>query len=116
MNLKYHKDMTVDKWKAFPFFKQILMVATELNRAGKLIKAEDFEETKRCYERAIELLCLTVETLEDKRKLNELLRFKEMLCMPYGKEKYDFSENNRLQNTLLLIDKESYNLLHRNPQ
>ena len=44
MKLKYRKGLTVERWKEFPFFKQILMIATELNRAGKWIKAGDFDE------------------------------------------------------------------------
>ena len=55
MELKYHRELTIERWRGFPFFKQILMIATELNRAGKWIEAEDFHEVKRCYERALEL-------------------------------------------------------------
>jgi hypothetical protein len=108
MKLKYHRELTVDRWGEFPFFKQVLMIATEMNRAGKWVKAKDFSEVKRCYERALELLYLTVETLEGARRLGELMRFKEMLCMLYAKSRPGYLENEKLMKALILMDRNSF--------
>ena len=113
MNLKYHKTLTSAKWSNFPFFKQILMIANELNRANKWIEKGDFLEVKFCYERAFELLYLTIEVLEDKRKLKELLRFKEVLAMLYNQKRPKSEDNLKLLNVLILLDKESFLLLNR---
>ena len=112
MKLKHHMSLTVERWGNFPFFRQILMIATEMNRAARWIKAGDFQEVKRCYERVLELLYLTVATLDDNSKLVELMRFKEMLCMLYAKDECDFLGNSSLMKTLLLLDKESYAALN----
>lgn len=111
MNLKFHRILTKDKWAGFPFFKQILMIANELNRANNWIEKKDFTEVKLCYERAFELLYLTVETLKDKRKLREILRFKEILAHLYNEETPSLKENKNLLKVLVLLDKDSFSVL-----
>lgn len=113
MKLKYHRDLTKERWSQFPFFQQVLMVANELHRANKWIEKGDFSEVKLCYERALELLYLTIEVLQEKRKLRELLRFKEMLALLYIKKKPLLLENKGLEKVLILLDKESFAKLTR---
>ncbi|MCX5687652.1 MAG: hypothetical protein NTV71_03285 [Candidatus Omnitrophica bacterium] len=108
MTLKYHKTLTKEKWGSIPFYKQILMIANELNRAKNWISKKDSGELILCYERAFELLYLTVEVLKDKRKLRELLRFKEMLAMLYVKKLPAPEENRVLLKTLLSLDRDSF--------
>jgi len=108
MTLKYHKTLTEKKWEGFPFYKQILMIANELNRAKNWIEKKDSRELILCYERAFELLYLTIEVLKDKRKLKELLRFKEMLAMLYVKKFLNLKENRILLKTLLSLDRNSF--------
>jgi len=105
MKLKHHKNLTPSKWKNFPFYKQILMIGSEIMRAGKWIEKNDFEEARNSYERALELLYLTIETLEDKRKLKELLIFKEALLSLYLKP--EIKENQNLLKVLFLMTKET---------
>ena len=111
MNLKHHKNLTPLKWKEFPFYKQILMIGSEIMRASKWIEKNDFEEVRNCYERALELLYLTVETCEDKRKLKEILIFKEALLSLYLKP--EFKENENLLKVLFLMTKETEFLIER---
>lgn len=113
MKLKYHRNLTKEKWSQFPFFQQILMVANELHRASKWIEKGDFSEVKLCYERAFELLYLTIAVLQERRKLRELLRFKEMLALLYVKKRPLLSENESLERVLILLDKESFAQLTR---
>ena len=115
MTLKYHKTLTIEKWSLFPFSRQILMIANELNRANKWIEKEDFNELKFCYERAFELLYLTIQALAGEKPKNhqsfllkEILRFKEMLAYLYNKSTPSLEENKRLLKTLLLLDKEAF--------
>ncbi|MBI5682133.1 MAG: hypothetical protein HZC45_03035 [Deltaproteobacteria bacterium] len=111
MNLKYHKTMTKEKWRSFPFYKQILMIANELNRAGNWIEKGDFVEVRYCYERAFELLYLTIATLSRKNKLRELVRFKETLAGLYIKKIPIIKENLSLLNVLVSLDKDSFSFL-----
>lgn len=112
MKLRHHPNLTEERWAKFPFSQQILMIGTELNRAGNWIAKDDFAEVKRCYERAMELLYLTIGVLKDRKKLCELLRFNEMMAMLYIKQKISIKENANFLKTLLLLDKDSYLLLN----
>lgn len=115
MKLKEHKDLTVEKWRKFPFYKQILMIASELQRANSWIRREDFTEVKLCYERALELIFITIENLllcHIDNRIRELLRFKELLQEEYIKEKFSLERNQKLFSTLVSLSPESYNLLN----
>lgn len=115
MMLKYHKTMTKDKWRSFPFYKQILMIANEINRAGKWIEKGDFIEVKSCYERAFELLYLTIADSRvgcaHQNRLRELARFKEALAGLYVKELPIVKENALLLKALVSMDKDSFLLI-----
>ena len=108
MTLKYHETLTEEKWSAFPFYKQLIMIANELNRAKNWIENNDIEKVKTCYERAFELFYLTIACLKDKRKLKELLRAKEMLGALYIEKMPNPDENIALLKALLSLDKDSF--------
>lgn len=59
----------------------------------------------------MELLYLTAANLKDFKKLRELLRFKEMLAMLYTKDILSIGENSKLLKALVLLDKDSFQLL-----
>lgn len=111
MNLKHHKTLTSEKWSKFQFFKQIIMIANELNRAKNWIVKRDFEEVRSCYERAFELIDLTVSVLADPSCLRELLRFREVLAGIYVNKQNNVGMNQNLIDVLLSLSKDSYNLL-----
>jgi hypothetical protein len=112
MTLKYHKTLTKDKWAAYPFYKQILMIANELNRANNWIKNNDPVETRNCYDRAFELLYLTIGNLTARTKLKELVRFKEMLAKNYSAENVSLQDNTALLKVLITFDPQSYSMLN----
>jgi hypothetical protein len=116
MVLKYHKTLSLEKWNSFPFSRQILMIANELNRAGVWIGKNDFQEAKLCYERALELLWLTISVLKDKKKLRELLRFRGIVAFSYLHVPTNITENKKMMKALSLFDKESYCLLNPSPK
>ena len=112
MELKYHKSLTHKIWAEFPLYKQILMIANELNRARVWIEKKDFGESHLCYERALELVYLTEGSLGECRLLGEFLRFKEMLCLLYSQESPDKNFNDALMKVLIMLDAQSFNLLN----
>lgn len=111
MVLKYHKTLTEEKWQQFPFHKQILMIANELNRAKNWIIKNDPQEVKNCYERAFELIDLTAAVSTNRNLLKELLRFREIFAKLYLEKRVNGEMNRKLFDVLLLLNKDSYNTL-----
>ncbi len=104
MDLKHHRTLTEEKWAAFGYTKQILMIANELERASGWLGKGDFAETRLCYERAMELVYLTIAVHPAKSRLRELLRFKEMLAVCYSDETAAREHNHSLLKALLFLD------------
>jgi hypothetical protein len=90
--------------------KQILMIANEINRAKNWIEKRDFEKVSNCYERAFELIDLTVDTSQDKSFIRELLRFRELLATEYVHMVDNTEQNLELFKVLLSLNLESYNI------
>ena len=106
--LKLHKTLTPEKWRKFSEAQQILMIACEINRAKHWIQKGDWEAVNDCYERAFELLDLTVSLTEKKNKRKELLRLREVIASQYISAEKDFKINELIFQTLLLLNPESY--------
>jgi len=83
-----------------------LMIANELNRAKNWIEKNDLEEVNNCYERALELLDLTVEITKDKNRLKEYLRLREMMGKFYIGKGEDLRFNSQLFNSICTLSKE----------
>jgi len=94
--LKLHKNLESGKWQKFSMKQRELMIANELNRAKNWIEKKDLEEVKNCYERALELLDLTIEITKDKNRLKEYLRLREMMAKFYFEKRGNLNFNNQL--------------------
>ena len=110
--LKLHKNLTPERWQTFSKGRQILMIATELSRAKNWIEKKQNFETNQCYERAFELIDLTVEDSKWKNGLKEILRFRELLAELYLQNNKNAKMNQSLYDILLTLSVESYNMLH----
>lgn len=108
MILKYHKDLTLNKWLTFPLYKRILMIATEFIRSKSSIEKGNAEEVKECYERALELLDLTIETARGSL-LRELLRLREVIASCYIKGIITINDNRSIYVTLISLNKDAFN-------
>jgi len=105
-----HTHLTSEKWKSFGTDKQILMIANEINRAKNWIIKKDFEKVSNCYERAFELIDLTVDCSKKTCFIRELLRYRELLALAYIQNEHVF--NNELYRLLLSMNVNSCNLLN----
>ena len=111
--LKFHKNLDTKKWNKFSKSQQILMIANELNRAKNWIIKGDLDEVNNCYERAFELLDLTISLTTRKNLLKELLRFREIFALQYLNAKNpediqkNLMKNQQLFNVLLSLNKVS---------
>jgi len=109
--LKLHKNLNKERWNAFDRGRQLLMIANELNRAKNWIQKGGTEEVMNCYERAFELLDLTISVTTDEHRLKELLRFREMLGLQYISKEKDIEINGKLLKVLLSLDKNAYEVI-----
>ncbi len=76
------------------------MIANELNRAKNWIEKNDLQEVSNCYERALELLDLTVEITKSGNRLKEYLRLREMMGELYIEKKGMPKLNNQVFNCI----------------
>jgi hypothetical protein len=55
-----------------------MMIANELNRASRLLGPDDIAGFRRCYERVLRLVDITVEVNAARALRRELLRWREL--------------------------------------
>jgi hypothetical protein len=104
--LKFHKGLNLEKWSKFTPAQQILMIANELNRARNWMLRGDTEEVNNCYERAFELLDLTIAMNYRKNLVKELLRARDVLAILYLDKEKNLELNNLLFNSLVSLKSE----------
>lgn len=81
---KWHKTLTQERWTKFSPQEQILMVASEVLRAKNWLEHKDIDTTIDCYERALELIDLTVEDSRiDLEQRKRLLQLREAIGFVY---------------------------------
>ena len=74
-----HKNLASGKWKELSFFEQMANIGSEVERVIKW-RAKNSDYSQMAFDRALELLDLTV--LDDKNlpRLKEILRLREVLA------------------------------------
>ncbi len=83
---KLHKTLTQERWNKLSKRDQILNIASELSRANNWLEEKDFETAKDCYERAFQLVDLTLNGDKWQNRRKELARFREVLAYLYLKK------------------------------
>jgi hypothetical protein len=78
-----HAGLTPERWAAFDFGRQVLMIANELHRAAKLTAEADLERRRSSLERVYALVDLTVAANPRPARRRELLRWRELLGDAY---------------------------------
>ena len=109
--LKHHASLTVEKWAGYTFGRQLLMIANETNRSAHWATRADTAEARRCIERAVELLQLTLATSQGISRLRELCRLKEVLLSLYSRPDIPASDLQAAQRALVARSPESWALL-----
>ncbi len=78
--MRIHKDLTPERWFKFSLFEQLGNVGSDIDRAISWKKRGDLEYSKNAFERALELLDLTITDPKNGRpRRKELLRVREAL-------------------------------------
>lgn len=75
-----HKNLASGRWKELTFFEQMANIGSEIERTIKWKKKGNREYSLLAFERALELLDLTIENERRNSYTRELLRVREMLA------------------------------------
>lgn len=75
-----HKNLAHGRWATLPLMEQLANIGMDIERAIQWRKRGDLQESHRAFERALELLDLTIADPKNKGpKRKELLRVREAL-------------------------------------
>lgn len=96
-----HQNLAAERWKKLSFFEQMANIGSEVERAISWRKKGNSSYSQKAFERALELLSLTIADSKNKKRLRELTRLREMLI------DYFFG-----QNTFSSSDKLWHNYFH----
>ena len=96
-----HAGLSLDRWAAFSFDQQILMIGNEMNRASSFSADRGaWDHARRGYERVLQLVDLTVTALTPTRR-RELLRWRELVAALYIGSEPDRTAHRRAFRCLL---------------
>lgn len=102
-----HSSLSAERWSTFGLGQQILMIGNEMNRAAKLMQPEDLPGLKRCYERVLQLVDLTVAVHRRPGLRRELLRWRDLVAALYTFAAPDPAGHSAAFRCLLLFTPES---------
>ena len=75
-----HKELASGRWSEMPFVEQMANVGSEVERTISWRQKGNTAYSQKAFERALELLDLTIKDAEDRGKLKELLRLRELMA------------------------------------
>lgn len=73
-----HKQLATGRWARLSFVEQMANIGSEIERTI-LWREKNREYSAKAFERALELLDLTIDDVKNKSRLKELLRLREVL-------------------------------------
>jgi len=74
-----HKDLAAGRWFELSLVEQLANVGSDVIRTIKWKNKGNLDLSKKAFERALELLYLTVEDPKNRHRLKEILRTREAL-------------------------------------
>lgn len=94
--MKYqHKKLAGGRWENLSFVEQMANIGSEVERAILWRKKASNSDSQKAFERALELLDLTITSPKNKKRLRELTRLREVL-VDYFFGKNEYSSSNKL--------------------
>jgi hypothetical protein len=97
MNIQ-HKDLAAGRWNSLSLCEQMANVGSEVERAIQWREKRNAQYSHMAFERALELLDLTVADEKNRKRLKELLRLREMLADYFAFENVYQSSDRSFQN------------------
>ena len=75
-----HQQLASGRWNEMPFFEQMANIGSEVERTIRWKEKNNLEYSRLAFERALELLELTISDEKNRKRLRELTRLKESLA------------------------------------
>jgi hypothetical protein len=79
-NQPKHRELAAGRWNLLPFTEQMANVGSEVERTISWNQKGRPDFSGRAFERALELLDLTIADAKNRSRLRELLRVREVLA------------------------------------
>lgn len=92
-----HKNLAAGRWQEFSFFEQMANIGSEVERAIKWKNKDNAVYSQMAFDRALELLDLTIGVTKSVSHLKELLRLREILVDYFFCENIYSSSNEKWQ-------------------
>jgi hypothetical protein len=80
---RQHAGLAAERWAAFPFAQQVLMIGNEMNRGLFHLERHAREMARGSYERVLNLVDLTVGSPISRSRRRELLRWRDLVASLY---------------------------------
>ena len=77
--LVHHKGLSPERWYKFSLMEQLANVGADVGRTINWRNKDNPENSKMAFERALELIDLTVSDPKNRKRLKEILRVREAL-------------------------------------
>lgn len=77
MNL--HKDLTSERWFRLSMLEQLANIGTDIERTIQWRKRGDLQASNAAFDRALELMDLTIADPKNRKRLKEVCRARYML-------------------------------------
>lgn len=107
MTTAQHGGLTIERWAGFARDRQVLMIANEMHRAGKLLGPEDRQRLRGSLERVMVLTDLTIAVQPRPTFRRELLRWRDLVAALYVAAAPAQREHRAAFAALLLLTPES---------
>lgn len=78
MNIQ-HKELAAGRWGRLSFSEQMANIGSEIERALNWKAKNNLDYSQKAFERSLELIDLSLETVKDFARLKELARLREAL-------------------------------------
>lgn len=75
-----HKELAAGRWFTLSFFEQMANIGSEVERTISWRQKGDLEYSRLAFERALELIDLTLADSRWRKRLKEIARLREFLC------------------------------------
>lgn len=99
-----HKNLANGRWFEFSFPEQMANIGSEVIRAISWKNKNNLDYSQKAFERALELLWLTIADQKNKKRLRELTRLYEVLADYFAYDNRYGSTDQSWQNYFLAFN------------
>ena len=75
-----HRELAAGRWMEMSFFEQMANIGSEIERTVQWKNRGNAEYSRMAFERALELLDLSILDVRNRRRLKEIVRTREALA------------------------------------